>query len=360
MSRNDRHRRHLDVLGGHHREAQPLLHAWPRPWSPAASRSPPAAATQHRHRTRQALGARRSGGGSASAGRQPQRRRLDRPAGRHAGLATPSTRPTPTSPSTTTRSAPAAGASSSPAGRPTSPARTRALDRTRARSTRPRRAAAAPTRGTCRSSFSPIAITYNLPGVDRLSPRRPDRSRRSSTASITKWNDPAIAKLNPGTKLPAREITAVHRNDESGTTRQLPEVPRRGAPTARGARAPARRSTAGSARAPRATRAPRRRSSPRRLRSPTTSGPSRRLRASSRRRIVDLRRPDRGQDQHGAVGKTDRRRQGQGRGQRPGARHLVVLQADRGRGLPDRAGHLRDRLLEVRRRRRPARPSRRS
>jgi len=35
---------------------------------------------------------------------------------------------------------------------------------------------------------------------------------------ITKWNDPAIAKLNPGVKLPDMRITVVHRSDSSGTT----------------------------------------------------------------------------------------------------------------------------------------------
>ncbi|GJI98044.1 phosphate-binding protein PstS [Duganella caerulea] len=35
---------------------------------------------------------------------------------------------------------------------------------------------------------------------------------------ITKWNDAAIAALNPGVKLPAEEITVVHRADGSGTT----------------------------------------------------------------------------------------------------------------------------------------------
>lgn len=35
---------------------------------------------------------------------------------------------------------------------------------------------------------------------------------------ITKWDDPAIAKLNPGVKLPGSEITVVHRSDGSGTT----------------------------------------------------------------------------------------------------------------------------------------------
>src|SRR5450830_2055671 len=35
---------------------------------------------------------------------------------------------------------------------------------------------------------------------------------------ITKWNDPAITVLNPGVKLPADDITVVHRADGSGTS----------------------------------------------------------------------------------------------------------------------------------------------
>ncbi len=35
---------------------------------------------------------------------------------------------------------------------------------------------------------------------------------------ITKWNDPAIAKLNPGVTLPGRDIIVVHRAEGSGTT----------------------------------------------------------------------------------------------------------------------------------------------
>ncbi|HLI17919.1 MAG TPA: phosphate ABC transporter substrate-binding protein PstS [Rhodanobacteraceae bacterium] len=35
---------------------------------------------------------------------------------------------------------------------------------------------------------------------------------------ITHWNDPAIAKLNPGLKLPDAKINVVHRSDGSGTT----------------------------------------------------------------------------------------------------------------------------------------------
>ena len=35
---------------------------------------------------------------------------------------------------------------------------------------------------------------------------------------ITKWNDPAIAKLNAGVTMPATDITVAHRADGSGTT----------------------------------------------------------------------------------------------------------------------------------------------
>ena len=35
---------------------------------------------------------------------------------------------------------------------------------------------------------------------------------------ITRWNDPAIVKLNPTLKLPSQDISTVHRSDGSGTT----------------------------------------------------------------------------------------------------------------------------------------------
>jgi phosphate transport system substrate-binding protein len=40
---------------------------------------------------------------------------------------------------------------------------------------------------------------------------------------IKKWNDPAIAKLNEGKRLPSLEITVIHRSDNSGTTYNLTE-----------------------------------------------------------------------------------------------------------------------------------------
>ena len=44
------------------------------------------------------------------------------------------------------------------------------------------------------------------------------RSRRSSSAQITNWNDPAIKALNKGANLPDLKITPVFRSDGSGTS----------------------------------------------------------------------------------------------------------------------------------------------
>jgi len=35
---------------------------------------------------------------------------------------------------------------------------------------------------------------------------------------VTKWNDAAVAQVNPGLELPGKDITVVHRSDGSGTT----------------------------------------------------------------------------------------------------------------------------------------------
>ena len=65
--------------------------------------------------------------------------------------------------------------------------------------------------------FGPIAVTYNVPGVDKLVLDGPTLGKIFS-GGITTWNDPAIAKLNPGVSLPATKINVVFRSDESGTT----------------------------------------------------------------------------------------------------------------------------------------------
>ncbi|MCX4982348.1 phosphate ABC transporter substrate-binding protein PstS [Streptomyces sp. NBC_00572] len=66
----------------------------------------------------------------------------------------------------------------------------------------------------------PIAIGYKLDGVDNLILDASTIAKIFDN-KITKWNDPAIAKLNPGAKLPDSTIQAFHRSDESGTTQNL-------------------------------------------------------------------------------------------------------------------------------------------
>ncbi|GAA2959577.1 phosphate ABC transporter substrate-binding protein PstS [Streptomyces enissocaesilis] len=66
----------------------------------------------------------------------------------------------------------------------------------------------------------PVAIGYNLEGVDDLVLDAKTLARIFDN-KITKWNDPAIAKLNPDAKLPSSTIQAFHRSDESGTTQNL-------------------------------------------------------------------------------------------------------------------------------------------
>ncbi|MDV5147264.1 phosphate ABC transporter substrate-binding protein PstS [Streptomyces sp. SBC-4] len=66
----------------------------------------------------------------------------------------------------------------------------------------------------------PIAIAYKLDGVDNLVLDASTIAKIFDN-KITKWNDPAIAKLNPGAKLPDSTIQAFHRSDESGTTQNL-------------------------------------------------------------------------------------------------------------------------------------------
>ncbi|MGV1003313.1 MAG: phosphate ABC transporter substrate-binding protein PstS [Candidatus Nanopelagicales bacterium] len=62
-----------------------------------------------------------------------------------------------------------------------------------------------------------IAVAYHLDGVDSLV-LNPDVIAKIFNNSITKWNDAAIAELNPGVTLPDATIAQFHRSDESGTT----------------------------------------------------------------------------------------------------------------------------------------------
>ncbi|HET7590027.1 MAG TPA: phosphate ABC transporter substrate-binding protein PstS [Solirubrobacterales bacterium] len=70
--------------------------------------------------------------------------------------------------------------------------------------------------------ISPIAIVYNLPGVEELK-LDPETLAKIFAQEISSWNDPAIAGDNPGVELPDTRITPVNRSDESGTTQNFAE-----------------------------------------------------------------------------------------------------------------------------------------
>ncbi len=62
-----------------------------------------------------------------------------------------------------------------------------------------------------------IVLAYNLKGVKELKLSR-EVYPAIFLGKIKKWNDPAIAKANPGVTLPDQEITVVTRADSSGTS----------------------------------------------------------------------------------------------------------------------------------------------
>ncbi len=64
---------------------------------------------------------------------------------------------------------------------------------------------------------SPVAVVYNLSGIDSLN-LRPEVIAGIFAGEIENWNDPAIAADNPDVDLPDLAINPVHRSDESGTT----------------------------------------------------------------------------------------------------------------------------------------------
>lgn len=59
---------------------------------------------------------------------------------------------------------------------------------------------------------------YNIPGVTAELKFTGPVLADIFLGKITKWNDPAMTKLNTGVNLPGSDITVVHRSDGSGTT----------------------------------------------------------------------------------------------------------------------------------------------
>jgi len=63
-----------------------------------------------------------------------------------------------------------------------------------------------------------VVPAYNVEGVDAQIKFTGPIIADIFLGKITKWNDPALTKINPGVKLPSTAITVVHRSDGSGTT----------------------------------------------------------------------------------------------------------------------------------------------
>jgi phosphate transport system substrate-binding protein len=67
---------------------------------------------------------------------------------------------------------------------------------------------------------SPIAIVFNVAGVDKLQ-LSPQTIAGLFNGKIKTWDDAAIKADNPGAKLPSTKVDPVHRSDESGTTKNF-------------------------------------------------------------------------------------------------------------------------------------------
>ncbi len=68
------------------------------------------------------------------------------------------------------------------------------------------------------ASAGPVCIIYNVPGLS--APLRLSAKTLAGIylGNIISWQDPAIARDNPGVKLPHAAVIVVHRSDGSGTT----------------------------------------------------------------------------------------------------------------------------------------------
>jgi phosphate transport system substrate-binding protein len=70
-------------------------------------------------------------------------------------------------------------------------------------------------------AFGAVTVSYNVPGVKDSIKLDGPTIADIYLGTITNWNDPAIAKLNPGVKFPNLAIAPIYRSDGSGTTAQF-------------------------------------------------------------------------------------------------------------------------------------------
>ncbi len=70
-------------------------------------------------------------------------------------------------------------------------------------------------------TLAAIAIVYNVPGASDELKLAPDVLADLFLGTITRWNDPRIAALNPGETLRDEPVRIAYRKDGSGTTQVL-------------------------------------------------------------------------------------------------------------------------------------------
>ena len=75
-----------------------------------------------------------------------------------------------------------------------------------------------------------ITLAYKVDGLSGLTLTPPVIAKIFNN-TITKWNDPAIAAVNPGVTLPDQPIAQFHRSDSSGTTENFSKYLKATAPT---------------------------------------------------------------------------------------------------------------------------------
>ena len=63
-----------------------------------------------------------------------------------------------------------------------------------------------------------VVLSYNLPDMKDTLKLTPEVLAKIFLGEIKKWNDPKIAAINKGAKLPSTEIVVAHRSDGSGTS----------------------------------------------------------------------------------------------------------------------------------------------
>ena len=77
----------------------------------------------------------------------------------------------------------------------------------------------------------PIAVSYNVKGVDKLT-LTPEVTANIFAGKVTTWDDKSIAAINSGVTLPAEPIKVFFRSDESGTTENFTKYLKAAAPAA--------------------------------------------------------------------------------------------------------------------------------